>query len=59
MSSWNDDILIGEGVALSTGAAPVTIRMGSGVIDAIVYGLGMSLLAFLKDPLAAGGHVDL
>lgn len=23
------------------------------------YGLGMSVLAFLKDPLAAGGHVDL
>lgn len=34
-----DEILIGEGVALESGAAPVTLRMLSGVIDvAITYG---------------------
>ncbi|WP_236683093.1 RDD family protein [Demequina globuliformis] len=33
-----DEILIGEGVALSTGAAPVPMRMLSGVIDVLVYG---------------------
>jgi len=34
-----DEILIGEGVALESGAAPVTLRLVSGLIDAIVvYG---------------------
>lgn len=31
-----DEILIGEGVALEAGAAPVTLRMLSGVIDLVV-----------------------
>ncbi|WP_084077131.1 RDD family protein [Demequina sp. NBRC 110057] len=42
----DDEILIGEGVALSTGAAPVTLRMLSGLIDLIVYG-ATALFSFL------------
>lgn len=42
----DDEILIGEGVALSTGAAPVTLRMLSGAIDAILYG-AIAVLSFL------------
>jgi len=34
--SDSDEILIGEGVALESGAAPVTLRMLSGLIDVIV-----------------------
>lgn len=31
-----DEIILGEGVAIDTGAAPVTLRLASGAIDAIV-----------------------
>jgi len=34
--SYDDEILIGEGVALESGAAPVTLRILSGLIDYIV-----------------------
>lgn len=45
MSAVNEDeIVIGEGVALSTGAAPVTMRMLSGAIDTIVYFCGTMLI---------------
>lgn len=43
-----DEILIGEGVALEAGAAPVTLRMLSGVIDLIVMvTVLIAALAFL------------
>ena len=43
-----DEILIGEGVALEAGAAPVTLRMLSGVIDLIVLVLVLiAVLAFV------------
>ncbi|MFV0633396.1 RDD family protein [Demequina sp.] len=48
MDTVEDEILTGEGVALSTGAAAITNRMLSGLIDLIVYGLpSMALLYFL------------
>jgi uncharacterized RDD family membrane protein YckC len=40
-----DEILIGEGVALESGAAPVTLRMLSGIIDVTVT-LGLLILGF-------------
>ncbi|WP_061961711.1 RDD family protein [Demequina flava] len=39
MTVDDDEILIGEGVAIDTAAAPVTLRMLSGGLDALVYGL--------------------
>ncbi|WP_062071975.1 RDD family protein [Demequina sediminicola] len=39
----DDEIIIGEGVSLSTGAAPVTLRMLSGAIDVFVYGVTAAL----------------
>ena len=45
MTDWDDEILIGEGVALNSGAAPVTMRMGSGAIDALVYLIPFSVLS--------------
>lgn len=39
MAATDDEILIGEGVALSTGSASVLLRMLSGIIDLLVYGL--------------------
>lgn len=39
MDTIEDEILTGEGVALSTGAAAVTNRMLSGLIDLLVYGV--------------------
>ena len=38
MDEIDDEILTGEGVALSTGAASVTMRMLSGMIDLVAYG---------------------
>lgn len=38
MDEIDDEILTGEGVVLSTGAASVTLRMLSGIIDLIAYG---------------------
>lgn len=39
MNEIDDEILTGEGVVLNTGAASVTMRMLSGLIDLIVYGV--------------------
>ncbi len=36
MTTLNDEILIGEGVRLESGSAPVTLRLASGIIDALV-----------------------
>lgn len=42
--SYADEILIGEGVALESGAAPVTLRMLSGFID---YAVTLGALIFM------------
>ncbi|WP_084038283.1 RDD family protein [Demequina sp. NBRC 110053] len=48
MDTLEDEILTGEGVALSTGAAAVTHRMLSGVLDLLVYGIpAMAALYFM------------
>lgn len=39
MDEIDDEILTGEGVVLSTGAASVTMRMLSGIIDLLAYGI--------------------
>ncbi len=44
MDDIDDEILTGEGVALSTGAASVTLRMLSGIVDLLAYGV-VGLLA--------------
>jgi uncharacterized RDD family membrane protein YckC len=36
--SIDDDIILGEGVAIDAGAAPVTLRIASGLIDVIAIG---------------------
>lgn len=38
MDDIDDEILTGEGVVLSTGAASVTLRMLSGLVDLLAYG---------------------
>ena len=38
MDEIDDEVLTGEGVVLNTGAASVTMRMLSGIIDLVVYG---------------------
>src|SRR6478736_2489123 len=43
--SYEDEILIGEGVALESGAAPVTLRILSGVIDYVVT-IGLLIFVF-------------
>lgn len=48
MDAVEDEILTGEGVALSTGAAAVTNRMLSGLIDLVVYGVpALAMLVWL------------
>ena len=39
MDDFDDEVLTGEGVVLNTGAASVTMRMLSGVIDLLAYGI--------------------
>ncbi|WP_430868533.1 RDD family protein [Demequina aurantiaca] len=39
MTIVEDELLIGEGVVLDAGAAPVTMRMLSGAIDVLTYGV--------------------
>lgn len=53
----DDEILIGEGVALSTGAAPVTLRMLSGIIDMLVYG-ATAFFAFTAIANTLGGVLN-
>jgi uncharacterized RDD family membrane protein YckC len=43
----DDEVLIGEGVVLDSGAAPVTMRMLSGAIDFLIYGLTYAVTASL------------
>lgn len=50
--SDSDEILIGEGVALESGAAPVTLRMLSGLID---VAMAIALLIFSFSMLDAVG----
>ncbi|MCJ7827093.1 MAG: RDD family protein [Demequinaceae bacterium] len=50
MSSLQDEILIGEGVRLESGSAPVTLRVGSGLIDAFMLFLVIYLLINIVEP---------
>ena len=49
-----DEILIGEGVALESGAAPVTMRMLSGLIDVTVTVVLLILTFSIFDAVAGG-----
>jgi uncharacterized RDD family membrane protein YckC len=51
VTSVDDEILIGEGVRLEAGAAPLPLRMCSGAIDAVVVVLALILLANLAGAL--------
>ncbi len=44
MTNLEDEILIGEGVRLEAGSAPVTLRIGSGIIDAFALGVATYIL---------------
>lgn len=46
-----DEILIGEGVRLSSGSAPVTVRIGSGILDALITGVTAYVLISALDAL--------
>src|SRR5690606_17615931 len=64
MEDIDDEILTGEGVALSTGAASVTLRMLSGIVDLVAYGVvGLLALAAVEravSPLnAAAGRAAM
>lgn len=52
MTTTDDEILIGEGVALSTGSASVLLRMLSGIIDLIVYGVLAYVVAMVVSEVA-------
>jgi uncharacterized RDD family membrane protein YckC len=43
VASLQDEILIGEGVRLTSGSAPATLRIASGIIDALIIGLAAYL----------------
>lgn len=53
MDDIDDEILTGEGVVLSTGAASVTMRMLSGIIDLLAYGVAAVAV------IAALGNVNV
>jgi len=44
VTNLEDEILIGEGVRLEAGSAPVTLRIGSGIIDAFALGVATYIL---------------
>lgn len=48
-----DDIILGEGVAIDSGAAPVTMRVGSALIDILAYTLLLIGLFQAASPIAA------
>jgi len=49
VSIVEDELMIGEGVVLDAGAAPVTLRMLSGAIDVLAYGASFLItVAFLS-----------
>lgn len=57
MTVDDDEILIGEGVGIDTGAAPVTLRMLSGGLDALVYlTFALSSIAIVMNTI--GAQVD-
>lgn len=57
MSAIEDEIVIGEGVAISVAEAPITMRMLSGLIDVIVYLVGYFVtMQFLE---AVVGQLDV
>jgi len=49
--SINEEIVLGEGVAIDSGAASVVMRVGSGVIDAIIMYGGFLALINVAAPL--------
>ncbi len=49
--SINDDIILGEGVAIDSGAAPVTLRFASGAIDVIILLVALWFSIFVASPL--------
>jgi uncharacterized RDD family membrane protein YckC len=50
----DDELLIGEGVVLESGAAPVTLRILSGAIDVLAYGLTYAAtVAVLSDAVGS------
>ncbi len=49
--SMNDDIILGEGVAIDAGAAPVTLRIASGAIDVLVVGAVLWFAIYVSSPL--------
>ncbi len=51
--SVNEEIVLGEGVAIDPGAASVVMRAGSGAIDAIAMYLGLVALTRMSGPLLA------
>lgn len=55
--SDTDDIVIGEGVALEAGAAPVTLRILSGAIDFVVYLLAAFVLLRAAGPIVSSVSV--
>jgi uncharacterized RDD family membrane protein YckC len=59
MSSLEDEILIGEGVRLESGAAPVTLRIGSGLIDALALILLIVALSKTLEPILQGTNEAL
>ncbi len=52
MSAIEDEIVIGEGVAISVAEAPITMRMLSGLIDAIVVLLGFYVASLIVSATA-------
>jgi len=48
-----DEIVLGEGVAIDSGAAPVTLRIASGAIDALITGAVLWVSIQLTMPLLA------
>jgi uncharacterized RDD family membrane protein YckC len=49
--SANEEIVLGEGVAIDAGAGSVVMRAGSGLIDALVIGISFIFVVWLFDPL--------
>ncbi|MBN2176654.1 MAG: RDD family protein [Demequinaceae bacterium] len=50
MSSVEDEILIGEGVRLESGAAPVTLRIGSALIDGLAIVVLIMIFTNVLEP---------
>ncbi len=49
--SANEEIVLGEGVAIDAGAASVVMRAGSGAIDALVIGVSFIFVLQLAEPV--------